>query len=120
MHVPVPCRSTGHSEAPLVAPMLLPEILLLCISQQVRVLLPDDARARQDADVLPFWGNDMSSQFKLSNARRLDMSAPVLVHAPAEKSVAASWAVFKNSSRSFSCVTEWRPEGSSVVCRASS
>ena len=28
--------------------------------------------------------------------------------------------MFKNSSRSFSCVTECRPEGSSEVCRASS
>ena len=32
------------------------------------------------------------------------------------KSLSASWAVFKNVSRSDSCVIEAKPDGSSVVC----
>lgn len=108
-HVARPGRATGHLQALAVCRLLAAELSLLLRRQEVGVVRSGRVEVGVRDDDLDVLALCVAAGITMSASRRTRRHDRAKRGAPAEKSVSASWAVLRNSSRSFSCVTEERP-----------
>ena len=103
-HCLIPSRPSRYSQSFLIFLVFLDYFLFFLIREKIWILRCT-CRLLYDFDIPPFWQNKLIIILNTVRNR---------VNPPAVNSVPASSAVLRNSSRSRSCVTDFRRDGESI------